>query len=583
MERPAQIRFDGWVLSTDSGEMVKGDVRVRLQDKPLQILIELSARPGELVTREQLIARLWPKGVVDFDMALNAAMRRLRVALQDEADTPRYVETVPRKGYRFIAPIDPAVDHRPADLAPPAPEMAVIPTIPARLTIPWYQRVHMYAAGGLVALIVTGVTVISTRHQQTSSSQPQAAAAVRSPMHDDAQQLCERGERLLASVTQTDAEKAKAMFARASVLDPSLACSFVGAGQALLQTAAIRRDWATVCDEAGKDFDRALALDPGRGDAWIGRARCTQDPVMAEELFRQGLRLAPADGSGYSDFAMFLFSNRRRAEAMALIDQAMQSNLHSPPVLQIKAFFVMVTNNDLTEHNRLLRAALDINPHFYPALYQLAEFTYFFNGDFAESLQLIERAIAGDPQADDARSLAAMMYLDVDDPAAAMDVLRDASAAAEGKTILAQYQHDPVRAAEIAKSVAPEFWRWTHHSMSPLAEAVRDEGTITGDYAAAAKLLESVNSKWNWPPPMYRGFTPVYAHALVLAGETERGRKVASSLLAVFDAEDVGRPEHWFGRERSAALIVLGKPDQAIDELAGNQRLNHWVRWWYLS
>ncbi|MFL6620312.1 MAG: hypothetical protein ACJ8MH_17020, partial [Povalibacter sp.] len=123
----------------------------------------------------------------------------------------------------------------------------------------------------------------------------------------------------------------------------------------------------------------------------------------------------------------------------------------------------------------------------------------------------------------------------------------------------------------------------THHSMSLLAEAVRDEGTITGDYAAAAKLLESVNSKWNWPPPMYRGFTPVYAHALVLAGETERGRKVASSLLAVFDAEDVGRPEHWFGRERSAALIVLGKPDQAIDELAGNQRLNHWVRWWYLS
>ena len=69
----------------------------------------------EVVTREELIALLWPKGVVDFDTGLNSAVRKLRVALRDEADTPRYIETVPRKGYRFIGSIDPPV----ADANPP--------------------------------------------------------------------------------------------------------------------------------------------------------------------------------------------------------------------------------------------------------------------------------------------------------------------------------------------------------------------------------------------------------------------------------------------------------------------------------
>jgi DNA-binding winged helix-turn-helix (wHTH) protein len=97
------IRFDGWVLHPDVGELIRGEEKIRLQDQPLQVLKELLERPGELVTREQLIARLWPKGVVDYDTGINSAVRKLRVALQDTGDTPRYIETVPRKGYRFMA------------------------------------------------------------------------------------------------------------------------------------------------------------------------------------------------------------------------------------------------------------------------------------------------------------------------------------------------------------------------------------------------------------------------------------------------------------------------------------------------
>lgn len=108
-----EIRFDGWHVDFASGEISRNGHTQRLQDQPLQILDELSRHPGEVVTREALIARLWPKGVVEFDTGLNTAVRKLRSALGDDADTPRYIETLPRKGYRFIAPLAPT--------APPPP------------------------------------------------------------------------------------------------------------------------------------------------------------------------------------------------------------------------------------------------------------------------------------------------------------------------------------------------------------------------------------------------------------------------------------------------------------------------------
>jgi TolB-like protein/DNA-binding winged helix-turn-helix (wHTH) protein/Flp pilus assembly protein TadD len=100
------IRFDGWTVDFNSGEISKDGATHRLQDQPLQLLDELVKKPGTVVSREQLIARLWPTGIVEFDTGLNTAMRKLRVALGDEADTPRYIETLPRKGYRFISQLE---------------------------------------------------------------------------------------------------------------------------------------------------------------------------------------------------------------------------------------------------------------------------------------------------------------------------------------------------------------------------------------------------------------------------------------------------------------------------------------------
>jgi TolB-like protein/DNA-binding winged helix-turn-helix (wHTH) protein/tetratricopeptide (TPR) repeat protein len=118
------IRFDGWKVDFSSGEISKDGATHRLQDQPLQILDELLKQPGEVVTREQLIARLWPKGVVEFDTGLNSAMRKLRIALGDDADTPRYIETLPRKGYRFIARLEEDTPLR----GVPSPAADYVPT-----------------------------------------------------------------------------------------------------------------------------------------------------------------------------------------------------------------------------------------------------------------------------------------------------------------------------------------------------------------------------------------------------------------------------------------------------------------------
>lgn len=104
-----EIRFDGWRLRTDTGELSReGRATQRLTQQPLRILLELLERPGEVVTRERLVAVLWPKGVVDYDNGLNVAMRKLRIALGDETDTPRYIETLSRKGYRYIGTVETA-------------------------------------------------------------------------------------------------------------------------------------------------------------------------------------------------------------------------------------------------------------------------------------------------------------------------------------------------------------------------------------------------------------------------------------------------------------------------------------------
>ena len=120
---PRLIRFGDYELDGRAGELRKDGTTLQLHKQPLQLLLLLLEHPGELVTREELRSALWPDHTfVDFEDSLNHAIRRLRETLGDSAESPRFIETLPRRGYRFIYPMDVSVGRgssRPAHQARP--------------------------------------------------------------------------------------------------------------------------------------------------------------------------------------------------------------------------------------------------------------------------------------------------------------------------------------------------------------------------------------------------------------------------------------------------------------------------------
>jgi DNA-binding winged helix-turn-helix (wHTH) protein len=115
----AIYQFGAFELDRRSGELRKRGIRLKLQEQPLQILLLLLERAGEVVTREDIRRRLWPEDTfVDFDNAINSSVRKLRDALGDSAENPRYVETLARRGYRFLASNTNVPTEPPAPVAP---------------------------------------------------------------------------------------------------------------------------------------------------------------------------------------------------------------------------------------------------------------------------------------------------------------------------------------------------------------------------------------------------------------------------------------------------------------------------------
>jgi DNA-binding winged helix-turn-helix (wHTH) protein len=140
--RETPVLFDVFAADLRTGELFKDGQRVVLPNQSFLALAALLERPGELVSREELRARLWPDGrVVEFEQGLNAIINRLREALGDSASAPKYIETLPRRGYRFIAAV---AQPPPAPLSPSGPE------VPVRL----------YGLGVLLALLVLLVSVM---------------------------------------------------------------------------------------------------------------------------------------------------------------------------------------------------------------------------------------------------------------------------------------------------------------------------------------------------------------------------------------------------------------------------------------
>src|SRR5216683_6703515 len=146
----ARVRFGVFEVDLRSGELHKHGIKIKLHDQPFQVLAMLLEHPGELVTREQLHQKLWPSDTfVDFDVGLNSAIKRLRDALGDSAEEPRYIETLPRRGYRFIARVENG-----ALPASPVVEVHLGPILPAGPTPELRNKRRFVVTAGVAAFLI---------------------------------------------------------------------------------------------------------------------------------------------------------------------------------------------------------------------------------------------------------------------------------------------------------------------------------------------------------------------------------------------------------------------------------------------
>jgi len=201
---PRIVQFGLFELDLDARELRKSGVRIKLQEQPFQILAMLLERPGTLVTREELQKKLWPEDTfVDFDLSLNSAVKKLRQALNDDSENPRYVETLYRRGYRFIGPVNGLsadqieVVQSPTSTTPSEPGFLTVrvspPAIPRRSLLVY----------GATALLVILVAVLFYR---SIPSQPPRVLGFNQITHDGLFkfQVFSDGERLYLNEMQGD-------------------------------------------------------------------------------------------------------------------------------------------------------------------------------------------------------------------------------------------------------------------------------------------------------------------------------------------------------------------------------------------
>ena len=175
------IRFGVFEVDLAAGELRKSGVKIKLQDQPFRVLVALLARPGEVVTREELREKLWRDGTfVDFDRGVNTAINKIRDALGDSADTPRFVETLPRRGYRFLGNVEGA---RSSNASVAGPAAAAVPrqgeeqSASARPIRPTKAAVGLAA----LALFVGALTVLWFRGPESGAERPLRKFSIRSP------------------------------------------------------------------------------------------------------------------------------------------------------------------------------------------------------------------------------------------------------------------------------------------------------------------------------------------------------------------------------------------------------------------
>jgi len=406
-----------------------------------------------------------------------------------------------------------------------------------------------------------------------------------------------QGRTLLGRFTVAESEAAVPYFERAIALDPKFSSAYASLYEAKMQAADGRQeDLRPVRQRYRHLVDRALELDPKLGAAYFARAMWGEQPhdasatadnpliVALERDFRQGAALDPSNGRGLRAYADFLYwILERPEEGRSVLKHALWVDPLSPSARYTDAEFTLFESGIKASEQKHLQV-LELDPNFVPALQRYGFYRWVIDGRPAEAIQLIEHAIALDPDNSRLRQQAVEVYLDLGDVTAAHDVAGGTLQNARTAGLLSMHEGD-WRSAGLA---AYDESGWTNDGDACenflASEAIRDYAMKTGELSRAIAFIKLKYYFGDAPeahldPCSFRA--AVYLSQLMAAaGQSEQAvalRRAASAWL------DANATKYFGGHRGLAAAILLldGKQDAALTELADSFRSGNYANWWY--
>jgi len=341
------LRFGVFQINLAARELRKHGVRVRLPGQPFCILSMLLEKPGEVLTREEMRQRLWAADTfVDFEHGLNSAIKKLRAALGDSPDNSRYIETIPRLGYRFIAPVQqvsPAVPQ-PSDV--PVNTGLIEPVLTAQGTLK-QNSLNLFGlsmprfAVALVILVIAATGAYFSWPRLRGATQPKTKTAsgpeptkplghtVSSAKSAEAHELYLKGIYFWNKRTGAGFQQAIDYFQQATTVDPNYAPAYAGLANSYTLLAAYSASSPTLyMPEARTAAKRALELDDGLAEAHAALALILQnhdwDWQASEREYRRAIELDPSYATAHQWYAEHLMWLGRFDEALSEGERAQQ-------------------------------------------------------------------------------------------------------------------------------------------------------------------------------------------------------------------------------------------------------------------
>jgi tetratricopeptide (TPR) repeat protein len=339
------LRFGVFEVNLQARELRKHGIRVKLSGQPFELLILLVERPGEIISRQEMRNRLWPaQTFVDFEHSLNTAIKKLRAALGDSPENSRYVETIPRVGYRFIAPAE-----RMSVTAPPTVEVSVVTDRSGgthTLGEPGKRKWQVLLGISIVLVAVAGTSFTWSRFRTRPQPQGRMASKIHAPLdgHDpaksnyqpslspksgDAHDLYLKGIYFWNKRTVAGFQQAIECFQQATTMDPNYALAYAGlANSYTLLTAYSSASSTLYMPQARAAALRALELDERLAEAHTALALIVQnhdwDWQTSEKEYRRAIELDPNYATAHHWYAEHLMWLGRFEEALSESERALQ-------------------------------------------------------------------------------------------------------------------------------------------------------------------------------------------------------------------------------------------------------------------